>query len=385
VDTINYEKLYRKMMLEMEMRHKQNLQRIRVGLRSILIVPTIFLLLLFFTSSSKTVFLVLWIISMFAIAIYLIAVEYNDYKLQANLNSYTMQETNETKSLMEENLEQNISALHDLINRSDNSMSFLDLDGISEDDTGEDSLDSLLTLSADMEETATSISPESDTETLSGPEKNTVPHLDINKSAEDTSIESEESSLSSAAEIKNPAQDSESSSKELRNITHLRDTEEGRETQFDSEASAPSEEEKSGSNVLSLSDVDNEKADTSVGSKEEPTSPDTDTENQTSNSGSDLSVSDIEFLMNTEKEQETLLNDDGENAQKPEPPIDADILEIEQDNHTTGDVPDADTSDSTTDSGFLSLDSSIRQDTIINETGNSISFDFTGSTDTRLF
>ena len=64
-EQVRYEELYRDMIEQMELMHKDNLHRIKIGFRSILIVPTIFLLLLFFTSSSKTVFLVLWIVSMY--------------------------------------------------------------------------------------------------------------------------------------------------------------------------------------------------------------------------------------------------------------------------------------------------------------------------------
>ena len=40
-----------------------------------------FLILLFWTDSNKVVFLILWIVSLFALATYLILVEYVDYNL----------------------------------------------------------------------------------------------------------------------------------------------------------------------------------------------------------------------------------------------------------------------------------------------------------------
>ena len=61
---LHYEELYRNLIQEMELMHKDNLVKLRVGFRSLLIVPTIFLILLFFTGSSKTIFLILWIVSM---------------------------------------------------------------------------------------------------------------------------------------------------------------------------------------------------------------------------------------------------------------------------------------------------------------------------------
>ena len=46
----------------------------------------IFLALLFITDSSKPIFLVLWIVSLFVLAVYLIMVEYADYNLQEKMN-----------------------------------------------------------------------------------------------------------------------------------------------------------------------------------------------------------------------------------------------------------------------------------------------------------
>ena len=80
----NYEKKYNKLMASLDDMHKHNVKKMRSALRSLLIVPTIFLILLFMTngSSSKTVFLVLWIASLFVIAALLISIEYQDYNLR---------------------------------------------------------------------------------------------------------------------------------------------------------------------------------------------------------------------------------------------------------------------------------------------------------------
>lgn len=64
--------------------HERNQKRIKNGILSLLIVPTVFLVLLFMsdiTGTSKLVMLVIWIASMFIIAGYLIVVEYVDYKV----------------------------------------------------------------------------------------------------------------------------------------------------------------------------------------------------------------------------------------------------------------------------------------------------------------
>lgn len=64
--------------------HEKNRVRIKNGFRSMLIVPTIFLVLMFtsdLTGTSKLVMLVIWIVSMLLIAAYLVVVEYVDHKL----------------------------------------------------------------------------------------------------------------------------------------------------------------------------------------------------------------------------------------------------------------------------------------------------------------
>lgn len=66
--------------------HARNQKRIKIGLRCLYIIPAVFLFLLMVTGSSKIIFLALWIISLFGLAIYLIAVEYMDYNLQKQIN-----------------------------------------------------------------------------------------------------------------------------------------------------------------------------------------------------------------------------------------------------------------------------------------------------------
>lgn len=77
-----YEKKYKRLMECLRQMHEHNVRRTRMALRSLLIVPTIFLVMLFFTNSSKTIFLVLWIVSMFIIAAVLIVIEYQDNTLR---------------------------------------------------------------------------------------------------------------------------------------------------------------------------------------------------------------------------------------------------------------------------------------------------------------
>ena len=87
-----YEQMY-EMLVEYERKiHEKNQKRIRIGLKCILIIPLFFLILLFWTESNKVVFLILWIVSLFAIAAYLILVEYMDYNLQEKLNEINDEE-----------------------------------------------------------------------------------------------------------------------------------------------------------------------------------------------------------------------------------------------------------------------------------------------------
>lgn len=67
--------------------HAENVRKLKAGIKCIFTVPACFLVLMFFTGTSKIIFLVLWIVSLFLIAAYLIHVEYSDYKIQEMVNS----------------------------------------------------------------------------------------------------------------------------------------------------------------------------------------------------------------------------------------------------------------------------------------------------------
>ena len=68
-----------------EKEHKRNKDRIKYGIIAMLIIPIIFLILLFVVNTSKVIFLVMWIASLFIISGYLIAIEYKDYNMTENL------------------------------------------------------------------------------------------------------------------------------------------------------------------------------------------------------------------------------------------------------------------------------------------------------------
>ena len=77
--------IFNKMLDYYTQSHRKNKKRIRTGMVCMLVIPLIFLMLMFTMNSSKIVYLVFWIISLFALCTYLIAVEYMDYNLQERM------------------------------------------------------------------------------------------------------------------------------------------------------------------------------------------------------------------------------------------------------------------------------------------------------------
>ena len=72
--------------------HEKNRNRIKTGMICMFVIPVVFLILLFTMQSSKIVYLVLWIASLFILCGYLIAVEYSDYSLQEKLEALGVDE-----------------------------------------------------------------------------------------------------------------------------------------------------------------------------------------------------------------------------------------------------------------------------------------------------
>ena len=87
-----YKEMYDKFINYEQNLHQQNQKRIRVGLKINVILPFFFLILSFAISEGKLVFLLLWIISLFGIATYLIYVEYSDYKMLEQLKELGVDE-----------------------------------------------------------------------------------------------------------------------------------------------------------------------------------------------------------------------------------------------------------------------------------------------------
>ena len=96
-----YQELYDRLLDEVRTLHKNNRRRIRNGMRMLLVVTVGLMLLMFLAQGNKVFTLMLWIFSMFAVAAYLIAVEYADYELQKKLEKITQMEQESMGALLE--------------------------------------------------------------------------------------------------------------------------------------------------------------------------------------------------------------------------------------------------------------------------------------------
>lgn len=96
-----YQELYDRLLEEVSALHRSNRRRIRIGMRMLLAVTLGLMLLMFLAEGNKVFTLMLWILSMFAVAAYLIAVEYADYELQKKLEEITQMEQESLGALLE--------------------------------------------------------------------------------------------------------------------------------------------------------------------------------------------------------------------------------------------------------------------------------------------
>lgn len=96
-----YQELFDRLLDEVRTLHKNNRRRIRNGMRMLLVVTVGLMLLMFLAQGNKVFTLMLWIFSMFAVAAYLIAVEYADYELQKKLEQITQMELESMGALLE--------------------------------------------------------------------------------------------------------------------------------------------------------------------------------------------------------------------------------------------------------------------------------------------
>ena len=102
------ELMYDKFLELQQQEHLKNQKKIRVGLKINILLPLIFLAICFISDRSKLVFLLLWIISLFGIAFYLLYVEYMDFKLQAQLKEFGIIKNSEAQALIGDEVIQGI-------------------------------------------------------------------------------------------------------------------------------------------------------------------------------------------------------------------------------------------------------------------------------------
>ena len=88
----NYGKLYNEMSEYAQHLHEKNKKRIRIGLIMLFVLPVALAFIRWITDSDKIAFLLIWVFAMFALAAYLISVEYMDSSIQKKLAEMTDRE-----------------------------------------------------------------------------------------------------------------------------------------------------------------------------------------------------------------------------------------------------------------------------------------------------
>ena len=87
-----YEELYQQLLERGLDMHVHNKRRIRNGMILLLLLPVILGVILWVTGSDKIVFLLIWVLCMFALSIYLITIEYIDDSVEKTLEEVTDRE-----------------------------------------------------------------------------------------------------------------------------------------------------------------------------------------------------------------------------------------------------------------------------------------------------
>ena len=110
-----YHQMFDRLVSEVTAIHQANQQRIHKGLWGMVIVLVLYLTLLFVTQGSKVIILLLWIMTMFALAAYLIAVEYLNHELKKTLEHITQMELDLGPTAADPVAEANLAKLRGMI------------------------------------------------------------------------------------------------------------------------------------------------------------------------------------------------------------------------------------------------------------------------------
>jgi len=89
---IRYEELYNRLLERGVALHESNKKRIRAGLIFLIVFTVLMILIRLITDSDRVVFMILWVVGMFAASIYLISVEYIDDSIQKTLEDVSERE-----------------------------------------------------------------------------------------------------------------------------------------------------------------------------------------------------------------------------------------------------------------------------------------------------
>lgn len=71
--------------------HVKNQHKKKICLRCMMIIPLVFMVLMFTMDTAKVVYLLLWVISLFIFCAYLIVIDYIDDKLTRKLNDLNIE------------------------------------------------------------------------------------------------------------------------------------------------------------------------------------------------------------------------------------------------------------------------------------------------------
>ena len=96
--------------------HERNKKRIKYGKIFILILPIIMILIRLLTDGDKIVFLIIWIVTMFLTAGYLIGIEYLDETIKKKLKELTNNEVELDNLLKSTELKQKLKGSHNNLN-----------------------------------------------------------------------------------------------------------------------------------------------------------------------------------------------------------------------------------------------------------------------------
>lgn len=88
----HYEELYNRLLERGKLMHINNKKRIRIGLVLLALLPAILIIIRRLTDSDRVVFLIIWVLCMFAVSVYLIGIEYIDDSLQKTLEDVTQRD-----------------------------------------------------------------------------------------------------------------------------------------------------------------------------------------------------------------------------------------------------------------------------------------------------